>query len=297
MCRADNSRVRPVAPGASAVSATDMLTPCWTSRLAIVVMSARSGRLLSTSGSALNRLAAINGKAAFLAPPIGIVPDRGTPPRISILSIVSAPNAGHKANAANVVLVRAGCCFYWSGSRRSSRRLRGWRGLAGICLARDRVALPGLLLAAPQIVAQGARQPVGALGLHGALRVGEARTRGHRRDRTRSGSRCQSLLDAQADLGGEDHRHRLFCRILSRLVGVSPSPSLDPGPIAIDRSLSDPAGLIEGIEHRRSRNILHRVNHRTAPYHLPIAPQIARNSSIPQDSSPCLHTCFRIFIS
>src|SRR5579863_907191 len=66
-------------------------TPCCTRRLAIVVMSTRSGRLARTNGSAVNRLAAISGSAAFLAPPILIVPDRGTPPRIRILSIVSAP--------------------------------------------------------------------------------------------------------------------------------------------------------------------------------------------------------------
>ncbi len=44
----------------------------------------------STSGSSVRRLAAISGSAAFLAPPIGIVPASGTPPRIRILSIVSA---------------------------------------------------------------------------------------------------------------------------------------------------------------------------------------------------------------
>src|SRR5712692_5219693 len=55
--------------------------------LAIVAMSARSGKFARISGSAVSRLAAISGSAAFLAPPILIVPDSGTPPWIRILSI------------------------------------------------------------------------------------------------------------------------------------------------------------------------------------------------------------------
>src|SRR5882672_10133011 len=89
MCRADNSNVRPGIAGAPVRSGTAIVTPCWTSKFAIVATSARSGRLPSTSDSAVNRLAVISGSAAFLAPPIGIVPDKGTPPRIRILSIVS----------------------------------------------------------------------------------------------------------------------------------------------------------------------------------------------------------------
>src|ERR1700693_6140145 len=106
MWRADNSRTRPghaaesPAPGPSPPGAplgTDLgepmpiATPCCTRRLAIVAMSARSGRLARTSGAQVSRLAAISGSAAFLAPPMLIVPDSGTPPRIRILSIFSAP--------------------------------------------------------------------------------------------------------------------------------------------------------------------------------------------------------------
>ncbi len=94
MWRAESSSTRPgVSAGSPAPSAPPMpiATPCCTKRLAIVVMSARSGRLARTNGSAVSRLAAISGSAAFLAPPILIVPDKGTPPRIRILSIVSAP--------------------------------------------------------------------------------------------------------------------------------------------------------------------------------------------------------------
>src|SRR5437764_852779 len=84
MCCAFSSRTCPDAFGASAESASAMTMPCCTSRLAIVRMSARSGRLASTSGSAVNRLAAINGNAAFLAPPIGSVSDRSLPPRRAV---------------------------------------------------------------------------------------------------------------------------------------------------------------------------------------------------------------------
>src|SRR5439155_14346040 len=70
--------------------------------------SARSGRLARTSGSPVKRLAAISGRAAFLAPPIGIVPLSGVPPRIRMRSMTSAPDAG---------------CFYGREERRSSRRV------------------------------------------------------------------------------------------------------------------------------------------------------------------------------
>src|SRR5438874_10041951 len=75
------------------------VTPCCTSRFAIVVTSARSGRLARISGSAVNRLAAISGNDAFLAPPMLIVPVSCTPPRIRILSIVLAPG-GYERPAA-----------------------------------------------------------------------------------------------------------------------------------------------------------------------------------------------------
>ena len=50
-------------------------------------MSARSGRLVSRSVSSVKRLAAMSGRAAFLAPLITISPLSGWPPRILILSI------------------------------------------------------------------------------------------------------------------------------------------------------------------------------------------------------------------
>src|SRR5689334_9951004 len=52
-------------------------------------MSARTGTLLRVKVSAVSSEAAISGRAAFLAPPIGITPSSGTPPFMQILSIAS----------------------------------------------------------------------------------------------------------------------------------------------------------------------------------------------------------------
>src|SRR5215204_6426771 len=190
MCRADNSsprsRTRPGSPPES--FGIVIATPCCTSRLAIVRMSARSGRLLRTSGSSLKRLAAISGSAAFLAPPIWIVPDSGTPPRIRILSIVLAPASGDRPwrAATAAVLYRAGK-FYGRGGRRSSRRLAGlarWLVRAGLLGWRGRAAGAGLLLAALQVVAQGLREARLARGMLqplGADRAGRIGHRGHQK--------------------------------------------------------------------------------------------------------------------
>src|SRR5216683_313742 len=49
--------------------------------------------LSSVSVSSVSRLAAISGRAAFLAPPIVILPARGRLPRMRILSMKSSPDA------------------------------------------------------------------------------------------------------------------------------------------------------------------------------------------------------------
>src|SRR5436309_4207035 len=49
--------------------------------------------LRSVSGSSVSRLAAISGRAAFLAPPIVILPARGRLPRMRILSMDWSPDA------------------------------------------------------------------------------------------------------------------------------------------------------------------------------------------------------------
>src|SRR6266446_1084762 len=59
-------------------------------------MSARLGTFARVSVSGVSRLAAISGNAAFLAPPIGIMPSSGTPPLIRILSIISVPHAAYR---------------------------------------------------------------------------------------------------------------------------------------------------------------------------------------------------------
>ena len=60
-------------------------------------------------------------------------------------------------------------------------------------------------------------------------------------------ARRRSLLDPQADLGGEDHRDRLLGGVLGRLVGMGAPPCLDPGPVAIDRRQPGAARLLEGL--------------------------------------------------
>src|SRR5829696_725306 len=186
MCRADNSspRSRPRAGSPPGSSGIVIATPCCTNRFAIVRMSARSGRLLRISGSALSRLAVISGSAAFLAPPIWIVPDSGTPPRIRILSIVLAPASGDRPwrAATAAVLYRAGK-FYGRGGRRSSRRLAGLARClfrAGRLGWRGGRAGAGLLLAALQVVAQRLREARIARGMLEPLGAGQVGRIGHR---------------------------------------------------------------------------------------------------------------------
>ena len=62
--------------------------PCWASSALMVLISASRGTLDSTSLSSVSNPAAISGKAAFLAPPITISPDKGRPPRIRMLSTI-----------------------------------------------------------------------------------------------------------------------------------------------------------------------------------------------------------------
>ena len=64
--------------------------------------SASLGTLVSVSGASVSRHAAINGKAAFLAPLIGISPLRRAPPLILILSMT--PSGQHEPS----VLARSG---------------------------------------------------------------------------------------------------------------------------------------------------------------------------------------------
>src|SRR3954447_12038165 len=63
-------------------------------------MSARTGAFVRVKISDVSRDAAINGKAAFLAPPIGITPSSGTPPLMQILSIASVVRAAPPTPAA-----------------------------------------------------------------------------------------------------------------------------------------------------------------------------------------------------
>src|ERR1051326_3413530 len=203
MGRAESSSTCPDPCRASSVAAFVIVTPCWPSRFAMVRISARSGRLAKTSGSAVKRLAAISGRAAVFGPPIGIVPVSGVPPRIRMRSMTSAPDAN---------------CFYGREGRRSSRRVvvpvaRGGAGRGVLLGAR-------LPLAAMQVLAQRAGEPRIAFGMLlalGRLRIGRI---DHRPDGRRARGGCQSLLDAQADLGGENDSDRLLCGVFGRLVGM-----------------------------------------------------------------------------
>src|SRR6266478_4449295 len=151
ICAADNSSTCLPFPSASS---TATVTPCWTRRFAIVAMSARSGTFARVSVSGVSRLAAISGNAAFLAPPIGITPSSGTPPLIRILSIVSVPHAAYLRGP-----FRHGGCFYWSGARRSSRRLSLPVRRLGLCGFLRLLCTP-LFLAPTQIFAQSLGQPL-----------------------------------------------------------------------------------------------------------------------------------------
>src|SRR5665213_513157 len=90
MFRADKARVCPVsASRAAPVMVID--APCCTRRCDKVVMSARNGRFSRVSVSSVSSAAVISGKAAFLAPPMDILPSSGLPPRIRIRSIHHPP--------------------------------------------------------------------------------------------------------------------------------------------------------------------------------------------------------------
>ncbi len=78
---------------------------------------------------------------------------------------------------------------------------------------------------------------------------------------------CQSPLDAQADLGRENHRNRLPRRILGGLVRMCAPPRLDAGAIAVNRRQTGVVRHIEGFEHRRCGDIVCRIDCRTAPNH------------------------------
>src|SRR5947209_5662017 len=250
MWRAESSSTCPDPCRASPASAFVIVTPCWPSRFAMVRISARSGRLARTSGSAVKRLAAISGRAAFLAPPIGIVPVSGVPPRIRMRSMTWAPDAG---------------CFYGREGRRSSRRVvvpparRGFgRGLLlGTCL----------LLAAMQVFAQRAGEPGVAFGMLLALGRGQIGRIGHRPDGRRARGACQSLLDAQADLRGEDDRDCLLRGIFGRLVRMGAAPCFHSGTIAVDRREPGPPRSVECFKYGRCGGVRHRINRRAAPHH------------------------------
>ena len=82
----------PAAPAAGPTAArsqpsmTRMSTPMGLRRLAMVVISARHGTFARVRASSVRMLAAMMGRAAFLAPLIGITPFSEAPPLITILS-------------------------------------------------------------------------------------------------------------------------------------------------------------------------------------------------------------------
>src|SRR5215472_16929235 len=142
--------------------------PCWTSRFAIVAISARAGTFSSVTVSAVSREAAISGNAAFFAPPIGITPARGAPPRMQILSIVSITRAADQTLAttgSQLPVSSPGACLYWTARCRSSGRL------VPLFAVRLLGALLGarLLFAPAQVVAQRFGQPFATRGTLGTL--------------------------------------------------------------------------------------------------------------------------------
>src|SRR6266851_7075302 len=283
MWRAESSNTRPgrSAPTPACSGAPmPIATPCCTNMLAIVAMSARSGKLARISESAVNRLAAISGSAAFLAPPILIVPDSGTPPWIRILSIAwlraamtaasgdgrsypraiptgdphrrcsavlvaftgepggaqGAAQAGGSSPAAGLHLrppalgsrVRA-CSLRRRRFSRSARARRSSRAACSVSLAR---VMRGVSVIAAM--------------------EGEARAAVNLRGNLRGNLGAHSLVDAQADLGGENHRDGLPGGVFGGVVAMDAPPRLDPGAIARDRGQTGAARLLERVEHRRS---------------------------------------------
>src|SRR5229473_2618011 len=294
MWRAESSNTRPGRSAGAPVSLgapMPIATPCCTNMLAIVAMSARSGKLARISGSAVNRLAAISGSAAFLAPPILIVPDSGTPPWIRILSIAWLRAAMTAASGDGRSYPRAiptgDAPPYWLLLRESPVALKGSlkpvaRRRPPACTSGRRRSVRGCG-PAPYGVADSrvARAP-------GALRARHVRSacrelcagcrpsrrwKGRRAPLSISGAifgqsrHTQSLVDAQADLGGENHRDGLPGGVFGGVVAMDAPPRLDPGAIARDRRQTGAARLLERVEHRSSRDIPGRINRRTVPYH------------------------------
>ena len=68
--------------------------PCCDTSARIVSMSASRGTRSSTSRSSVSIPAAINGNAAFFAPPMVMLPCNGFPPRIRIRSITGTLRTG-----------------------------------------------------------------------------------------------------------------------------------------------------------------------------------------------------------
>ena len=101
-------------------------------------MSARAGTLVSVTVPGVSRLAAISGRAAFLAPPISMVPWSGRPPSIRILSIGVA-GAGLPLALPEVGAQRLRQALLAGGALRArpprARRLRHVGRAAGAVLA------------------------------------------------------------------------------------------------------------------------------------------------------------------
>src|SRR5579862_4247642 len=216
MWRADSSNT-PAGSHGSGRSGS-IATPCCDSRLTIVAISASAGRLVRTSGSAVSRLAAISGSAAFLAPPILIVPHNGTPPRIRILSIASAPHGNGRSRLTprrQPSIVRLLLSESLPPLKPAARRLSRQTVAADPPMAFGREPVPcggADSRATPAPAAQCAAPHRGR-----EPEAGEGSGSSHRWKGVRTG--VSTALDAQADLGGENYGDRLACRIFGRLVG------------------------------------------------------------------------------
>ena len=80
-------RAVPVGSPGSTSLFVETVTPNFWRRRVIDAISANRGRLEKCRGLSVKRHAASSGKAAFLAPLMGISPYKALPPRIRILSI------------------------------------------------------------------------------------------------------------------------------------------------------------------------------------------------------------------
>ncbi len=162
-------------------------TPIGVNRFAMVAMSARSGTFDKDSTPSVKMLAAMIGRAAFLAPLIGMAPESGLPPLMRILSNESSCGDGSCRTVSAADCVQEMAFLIQRREAVSNRATHGPQAPAtpgsATVLALGRRAPARLRLAAQEIGPKRLRPRGGAVAL--ALdgwrrRIGSGRVIGHR---------------------------------------------------------------------------------------------------------------------